>query len=281
MRPLFHVYIDEAGDPGVKPKDSSDPHWSDWFVLSAVVVADENDGDTVRWIEEMNTAIRRRNGPTEIHYRKFSDTNRQHVCRVLASKPVRIFTVASHKGSMRQHSNRRLGRANDREFYNWCLRLLLERVTEWCARRGRQAGHEVFPARLVFSERGGHNYTELRAYLKKLEAQTLTGTLTLDRKGLTRGVIFESLCEVVPHSNLAGLQLADVAASAFWQAACSPSSRHNLAQASELICRLARRERRRKPEGFGMLLLPFPYQGEIPADDRRIFELCGYRFRKK
>lgn len=279
MKPLFHVYIDEAGDPGVKPKSTDEAHWSDWFVLSAVVVGDENDRETVEWIQEMNKAIRR-NGPSDIHYRKFSDTNRQHVCRVLADKPLRIFVVASHKSTMRTHRSKKLGRANDKEFYNWCLRLLLERVTEWCARRCRKAGIEVHPARLIFSERGGHDYQDLHDYLKKLEAQTLTGNLTLNKRGITPGVIYGSLCEVVPHSNLAGLQLADVAASAFFQAACTPSRRHNLGPASELICRLARRERRRSPDGFGMMLLPFPHQGDIPVEDRKIFEMCGYRFKK-
>ena len=96
MQPLFHVYIDEAGDPGVKPKATDEPHWSDWFVLSAVVVGAENDADTVEWIKDMNRAIRR-NGPSDIHYRKFSDANRRHVCRVLASKPVRLFIVASQR----------------------------------------------------------------------------------------------------------------------------------------------------------------------------------------
>ncbi len=280
MQPLFHVYIDEAGDPGIKPKTSDEPHWSDWFILSAVVVAADKDAETVGWIQDMNTAIRRK-GPAEIHYRKFSDANRRHVCRVLASKPVRIFIVASHKDTMRRHRSRRLGKANDKKFYNWCLRLLLERVTEWCARRGRKTGAEVYPARLVFSHRGGHDYDELGDYLRKIGAQSLTGNLTLDAKGITQGVIFDDLIEVVPHSNLAGLQLADVAASAFFQAAGSTLSRHDLGPASDLICRLARKDRRRRPDWFGMMLLPFPHQGDIPISDRKIFERCGYRFKKK
>lgn len=280
MRPAFHIYIDEAGDPGVKSKESDEPHWSDWFVISAVVVANENDPKAVDWVQEMNQSIRRK-GPADIHYRKLSDTNRHHVCRVLADKPVRIFSIASHKQSMRSHRSQKLGRATDKEFYNWCLRLLLERVTEWCARRSLNAGIEIEPARIVFSERGGHDYRELMGYLKKLEAQTLTGNLTLGKRGIVRGVIHESLCEVIPHSNLAGLQLADVAASAFFQAANTASPRFNLGPAVCLLPRLARREKERKPNGFGLLLLPFPHQGDIPTADRQIFEMCGYSFCKK
>ncbi len=279
MKPLFHVYIDEAGDPGVKPKSSAEPHWTDWFVLSAIVISAENDTKTPDWIHEMNRSIRR-SVSSDIHYRKFSDSNRRHVCRSLANKPFRLFIVASHKDSMRSHRSQRLGASNDKTFYNWCLRLLLERVTEWCARRGQKSGAEVFPARLVFSHRGGHDYNELRSYLRKIIAQSMTGNLILNRKGITPHVIFESLIEVVPHSDLPGLQLADVAASAFFQAACSASRRHNIEPASDLICRLARKERQKRPDWFGMMLLPFPHQGDIPVADRKIFELCGYKFRR-
>lgn len=279
MRPLFHVYVDEAGDPGIKIKASCTPHWADWFVLSAVVVSDENDANTVEWIRDMNRSIRR-SEPSDIHYRKFSDANRRHVCRVLASKPVRIFIVASNKNTMREHRSRRLGQSNEKIFYNWCLRLLLERVTEWCARRGRNAGADVFPARIVFSRRGGHDYGELKDYLRKISAQSITGNLKLDKKGITPNVIFDSLIEIEAHNNLAGLQLADVAASAFFQAACSASRRHDLRPAFDLICRLARRDKRKRPDWFGMMLLPFPHQGDIPIEDRKIFELCGYKFKK-
>jgi hypothetical protein len=280
MEPLFHVYIDEAGDPGVKPKQSQGPHWSDWFVLSALVIAADREPEAVEWVNEMNRAIRR-NGPTVLHYRKLSDTNRQHVCRVLADKPVRAFVVASHKNSMRNHKNKKLGRAKDWEFYNWCLRLLLERVTAWCAARCRKNGLPVHPARIVFSQRGGHDYDGLKYYLKKIEAQAISGSLTLDRNRITPGVIYERHCEVIPHSNRAGLQLADIVASAFFQSVCSQSPRHSIEPAAKLLCRMARQGRRRRPDGFGLLLLPFPHQGEIPIADRRIFELGGYRFKRK
>ncbi|WP_225206234.1 DUF3800 domain-containing protein [Novosphingobium huizhouense] len=277
MQPAFHVYIDEAGDPGVKPKLIDIPHWTDWFVISAVVISSDREAEAVDWIREMNAAIRR-STPASIHYRNLSDTNRRHVCNVLAEKPARIFVVASHKDTMRRHWNPKLGRANDKKFYNWCLRLLLERVTQWCASRSQKAGLETQPARIVFSERGGHDYDDLRTYLRRIEAQTLTKSLVLDRNSIAPGVIYESLCTVVPHANLAGLQLADIAASAFFQAVCTALPRHTVEPAQALISRLARQGRRRKPAGFGLMMLPFAHQGEIPQSDRAIFQLGGYEF---
>jgi hypothetical protein len=278
MKPLFHVYIDEAGDPGVKPKETDEPLWTDWFVLSAVVVSDARDAEIVDWVYDMGEAVRSR-GTTGLHYRKLSDTNRERVCRMLARKPVRLFAVASHKDSMRNHRNAKLGKAKDQEFYNWCLRLLLERVTAWCHQRCQHDGVEVGPARIVFSERGGHDYAQLRAYLKKLEAQTLTGTLVLKARGLAPGIINNSLCEVRPHAGIAGLQLADITASAFLQAVSSVNNRHSLIPATTLRPRIAVPKKKAGPADFGLLRLPFPNQGEIPEEDREIFRTYGYRFK--
>lgn len=246
-------------------------------MLSAIVVSAARDGEVVDWVADMGEAVRNRHSRV-IHYRNLSDPNREAVSRMLARKPVRIFIVASHKDTMRNHQNQKLGRANDKTFYNWCLRILLERVTEWCYRKCIADGIEVSPARFVFSERGGHNYKELRAYLAKLEAQTLTRTLKLDAKGLAPGIIVNSLCDVRPHADIAGLQLADVAASAFFQAACSTSKRHTLIPAMNLRPRVARQNS--KPfAGFGLMLLPFRHQGTIPESDQPIFRHYGYDFR--
>lgn len=275
MKPLFHVYIDEAGDPGVKPKEADEPHWTDWFVISAVVVSAARNAEIVDWVYDMGEGVRSR-GTAGLHYRNLSDTNRERVCRMMARKPVRIFTVASHKDSMRSHRNAKLGRAKDREFYNWCLRLLLERVTAWYHRRCALDKVAVGPARIVFSERGGHDYAELRDYLKKLEAQTLTGKLVLKAKGIAPGIIHNDLCEVRPHSGIAGLQLADVAASAFFQAAASVGSRHSLVPATTLKPRVATIGKNSSAADFGLLLLPFRHQGVIPETDREIFRTYGY-----
>lgn len=276
MKPQFHVYIDEAGDPGVKPKVDPKPHWTDWFVLSAVVVSDARNSDVVDWVQDMAEATRTR-GLEGIHYRNLSDPNRERVCRMLARKPVRIFVLATHKDTMRKHYNPRLGAANAKQFYNWCLRLLLERVTAWCYQRVEADGD--CSARIVFSQRGGHDYGELRDYLTKLEAQSLTGTLVLKAKGIAPGVISDKLCEVLPHTSVAGLQLADITASAFFQAANSALPRHDLAPAKCLRPRLARVGKSKSAANFGLLMLPFAHQGTIPATDRAVFEENGYTFK--
>lgn len=279
MDPKFLIYIDEAGDPGVKPKLTDQRHWTDWFTLSAVVVSAARDREVVDWVADMREAVRS-HGLKGLHYRTLSETNRERVTRMLGRKPVRIFALASLKDTMRDHYNRVLGRANDKQFYNWCLRLLLERVTEWCYRRCLADKEPVAPAKIIFSERGGHDYNELRAYLTKLEAQTLTKTLVLKKRGLAPGIILSSHCEVRPHAELAGLQLADIAASAIFQAACSMSTKHCLQPAQNLKPVFAKCARTGQVADFSLVRLPFPNQGTIPIEDRPIFEHFGYKFGK-
>jgi hypothetical protein len=278
MRPKFHVYIDEAGDPGVKPKKKEERLWTDWFTVAAVVVSDQSDSDVVDWVKDMKEAVRSQNNAAGLHYRSLSDTNRARVCRMLGRKRVRIFAVASQKDSMREHYNPRLGRANDRDFYNWCLRLLLERVTEWCYRRVQPHDDKDCSARIVFSKRGGHNYQDLRDYLRKLEAQCLTKNLVLKKKGIAPGVIRDGLIFVEKDSDVAGLQLADIAASAIFHAANSVSKRYNLEPALALVPRLTNAHNSKKAKNAGLLLLPFAHQGTIHPDDQAIFTEVGYSF---
>jgi hypothetical protein len=133
----------------------------------------------------------------------------------------------------------------------------------------------------MFSERGGHDYHELRAYLTRLEAQTLTKTLVLKKRGLAPGIICSSHCEVRPHADVAGLQLADIAASAIFQAACSIGNKHCLQPAQNLRPVFPKCARTKRIADFSLLRLPFPHQGTIPLEDRPIFEHFGYKFEKR
>lgn len=275
--PTFQVFIDEAGDPGVKPKVIDGPHLTDWFVVSAVVVSYQKRLDVVDWVRDLNEAVRNLNSDA-LHYRNLSEPNRARVCRMLGRKPCRIFAVASHKDSMRRHYNPNLGRANDKIFYNWCLRLLLERVTEWCYRRGHKDLDGDCTAEVIFSHRGGHNYLDLEDYLKKLEAQTLTKKLVLDAKGIAPGVLSPSRLQVEESERIAGLQLADISASAIFNAANSLASKHCLDPARALIPRIAKVYRSKRVAGAGVLMLPFRHQGDIPESDRKFFIECGYDF---
>lgn len=275
--PKYHVYVDEAGDPGVKQK-SGDPDWTDWFTIAAVIVSDAVDPDTVDWVKDMKEAVRSQEGPP-LHYRNLTPTNQARLCRMLSRKKARVLVVASHKDTMRSHYNPRLGRANGQKFYNWCLRLLLERVSEWCYRRSAYDGVEDCSARIVFSKRGGHKYDDLTDYLRKLEAQSLTGNLILSKRGIAPGVISEKHIEVESDMNHAGLQLADIAVSSFFNAVNSFAAKHDVGPATTLKPIVPKLPGTRNAAEFGLLRLPFSHQGQIPSADRPIFEEYGYAFK--
>ncbi|WP_443027211.1 DUF3800 domain-containing protein [Sphingomonas sp. LR60] len=273
--PGYVVFIDEAGDPGIKPAGNA-PAWTEWFTLGAVVVAAHREPEVRGWIEEMRNVTRSRQKP-DLHYRNLSLANKRRVARMLASKEVRLFTLASHKANMRGHRSAALGRMGPDQYYNWCLRFILERVTAWCARRARR--DQVSPAlKIIFSERGGHRYSDLVDYLKKLDHQSRAGTLTLKARCMVPNVLVPELCEVRPHTSVAGLQLADIVASAFFQAANSALPTHELSPARLLNDRMAKEGRSRTHANFGVTLLPLPHQGTIPARERAIFEFYGYDF---
>lgn len=94
------------------------------------------------------------------------------------------------------------------------------------------------------------------------------------------GVLSPGLCEVRPHATRAGLQLADIAASAFFQGVDSTSSAFSLEPAKALKGRVARGPGERHANGFGLLRLPFGHQADIPEGDRPLFELFGYEWAK-
>lgn len=275
--PGFVAYIDEAGDPGIKTK-KPESESSEWFILSAVVVSVERDADVVDWVRDMREAVRMQER-SALHYRNLSPSNRHRVCRMLSTKTVRIFTVASHKTNMRGRRNPRMeGSMGRGEFYNWCLRLLFERVSDWCAKHSMKKYGEQRPIRTVFSERGGHDYAHLRDYLRKMDLQALNGGMVLNTRRIIPGMVQPLMCEVRPHHTQAGLQLADIAASAVFQAAETDIGTHSLDGAKQLRDRAARERRGSSPATYGLMLMPLPHQGSIPEASRPIFEFYGYKF---
>lgn len=277
--PAYVVYIDEAGDPGIKTKADTSDQALEWFTLGAVVVDIRRDPDVVDWLRDMREAVRAQSLLSPLHYRKLSQSNQRRVCRMLSTKPVRLFAVATHKTNMRGYQNERMGKSLGKgEFYNWCVRLLLERVSSWCARRSKREFGEVRPAKVIFSERGGHDYEHLFAYLGILEQQTLHGGLVLKARHIVPGVIRRNQCIVRPHGVIAGLQLADITASALFQAANTSSRTHDLEPARSLRTRIAREGKQPSPADFGLTAWPRPVHAPIPEQDRPIFEDYGYLF---
>lgn len=91
-----------------------------------------------------------------------------------------------------------------------------------------------------------------------------------------------SLVENYPHFKRAGLQMADVAASAFYQAADNlDTGPCCCAYAKALRPRVAM-DQDRSTKDYGLVLQPTPdWKAELTTEQQEIFRYYGYDFKKK
>ncbi len=275
----YVAYIDEAGDPGltkVRPLDENGA--SEWLVISAVVMKASRESEVLEWTTTIreNLGIRQR---THLHYRDMSPTRKLSASKQIAQLPLRGFAVCSNKKNMRGYTNPRAAKIPSQQwFYNWCLRLVLERVTAFCESRTMKDYKERRPVKIEFSERGGHRYSQTSAYHYYLGLQQEGNKVYLQKRQPAIKMLNWNLMEVHAHQNRAGLQLADCVASAFYQAIdCLGPGQWNVDPAKALKTIMARENKGYK--NFGVALFPTPaWKGELTTDQRHIFEEYGYDF---
>src|SRR5688572_17097364 len=129
----YIAYIDEAGDPGidrVRPIDARGG--TEWMTLGCVLIKKHRDPDVVQFVQRMLAELRIRQRK-DLHFRHLSPEKKLHLCTEMARLPARFFVLASNKKNMRGHRNPRAAAKmgyiqSSQMFYNFCLRLLLERV---------------------------------------------------------------------------------------------------------------------------------------------------------
>lgn len=278
MDPSLTIYIDEAGDPGVRDGLRYIGSRHEWLCLAAAVVPSGSDEQLVEWVKEMRGAARSRQSGS-LHYHRITIERREAVCTVLAGKPIRGFAMVSHKSNMREYVNPRIQQMiAGGTFYNWCLRLLLERVTAWCERWQRlRLNGEIGPLEVIFARSGAHDYGHFFSYIDKLKMQSENGTLLLKGPGLNPKLLDRAAWSVRPAESWAGLQLADTIASSFYQAANTVAPTWDLAPAKALAPIMAG-ARAGKAANTGVTVWPLPDQAAVPDDARAIFRAYGYNF---
>ena len=275
MSERLAVFIDEAGDPGVRSGNKSAEDRHEWMCVSAVVLPVSSEPDTVQWVRDLRAVVKNSQGPC-LHYARISRERRVELCEAFVKLPVRSFVVATHKSNMREYVNPRIGQMIEGgRFYNWCLRLLLERVTAWAEMWHRLRKVEPQPLQVCFARRG-HNYPQFFDYIDKLRGQKAAGELFRPGPGLSEPFLIRDHWSVEKAADIAGLQLADVVASAFYQAANCASPVWDTAPAEALAPVMSRR--RRCAANVGVTAWPLPDQAEIPEDSRGIFRHYGYKW---
>lgn len=275
----YIAYIDEAGDPGLKRvRPLDDNGASEWLVLSAVVMKSVREPYVVDWVQEIISEL----GITQrrdLHYRTLSPTRKLSAGMQIAALPIRGFAICSNKKNMRGYNNPRAAKISSQQwFYNWCTRLLLERVTAFCEARSALDYGERRLVKIEFSERGGHRYSQTAAYQWYLRQQQQGGQIYLKKREPVTALLDWDLMAAFPHEQRAGLQLADFVGSAFHQAIdCLGPGQWDIGPAKALQPIMARENGNQRD--FGVALFPTPpSKAQLTPDQRQIFEHYGYEF---
>ncbi|SFI95439.1 DUF3800 domain-containing protein [Methylobacterium brachiatum] len=275
----YVAYIDEAGDPGlsrVKPNFTNGA--SEWLIVSAVVVARPRENEVGDWVRSMIGRLKNHQRKS-IHFADLNAAKRSFVCADLANRPVRCFVVASNKKNMQGYKNPFAEKISMdvNWFYCWLTRLLLERVTYWVEKQSISKFGEPRKIRLEYSARGGLSYSQLSAYFELLRVKS--GDLKLPLGNLHWSSIDRDQVFIYPHEQRAGLQLADIVASAFFKAcdvydtgACDPQF------AKLLSPRMARDPDKMSGRvcGFGVKLMPKWNLAKLLPEQQVIFNEYGY-----
>ncbi|MFN0055546.1 MAG: DUF3800 domain-containing protein [Planctomycetales bacterium] len=203
MTTSFTAYIDESGDEGFV-FDRVGQGSSEWFVLTAVVTRTENDGALVELMKSVRSDLAK---PKDygVHFRKLSHEQRVPWVSRIAGEKVRLISILCHKPSLKETEYLR----EKHRLYFYSVRYLFERISWLCRDAPRTAGNGKVS--LVFSNRSGMSYDEIRNYMASLRQKSATD----DSVRIAWPVIDESLISAIPHHVRAGLQVADCAASSF------------------------------------------------------------------
>lgn len=279
--PYYIAYIDEAGDPGLNTVRPIDPNGSsEWLALGAVLIQAARGPELVEWVRKIRAAINLRQRP-DLHFRKLSPDRRIIVCQHIADLALRGFVLLSNKKNMRRHRNTAAERFPSQEwYYNFCVRLLLERVTDFVERRSIKDYGEPRPLKLILSERGGIKYIYMKAYHQVIAKQSAAGALYLPKRDVKWSVMDHRLTEVIAHNRNPGLQLADAVTSAFYRAADALGpGKWDVEPARALMPRMA--TERGVYADYGVALQPTPPRRAMLTEEQQvIFRDYGYVFRK-
>lgn len=278
--PDFIAYFDEAGDPGVRAVVPIDRNGaSEWFTVGCAVVRAAKEPSLVDLVRDIKKSIYSVQSP-DLHFRHLAEHKKLTVCEGLATADMRYFVVVSNKKNMRKYRNPHAEAVSLHKhnwFYNYCIRIALERISEWCANRSIKEVGEPRHVKLVFSKRGGHSYRHVQTYTELLTIQARNNSIFQTARVPDFRVLDHRLIEVIEHNKSAGCQIADVVASAFFQAANAGQPRWNTAYAEALAPRMAR-DRNNNYANFGVTLLPWRnWSLNLSEAQSKIFRFYGHR----
>lgn len=199
----FIAYIDESGDDGLQNfrAPGANGGASTWLVISACVLRFSRDLEAVSWRNEILTRMPERKSRS-LHFAKLTHGQKVVATQCLASKGIRAISVISDKTTVPMETYH-----DKNQLYFYLTRYLIERVSWLCRDLRPKVPEGDGRVQIIFSRRGGMSYSDFRAYLERLrqdpDVRIYWPVVDVDR------------IDAQDHSRRAGLQLADVIASAF------------------------------------------------------------------
>ncbi|NLH80217.1 MAG: DUF3800 domain-containing protein [Phyllobacteriaceae bacterium] len=259
MQTGYLAFIDEAGDDGLRQiKSDGTRGASEWLVMSALLVRADKASEVPNWGWDIINKIDQHQ-LSHLHYLRLNQNKRLIACEALADLPVRIFVLLSNKKNMQGYRNTRAEKAKINRtawFYCWVSKLLMERVTKYCARRTLKDYGEIRSLNVIFSDRGGVNLNDISSYYSYIKWQSENERLFRPEFDLNWSVIDTNNFEIHPNKMKIGLQLADIAASSFFNGLeLNAMQATNPEPAKRLLPRMALAETGRT-FGFGVKLMP-------------------------
>ena len=248
MAASFQAYIDESGDEGFKFRNTDDEQASsDWFVLAAFITRKKTDIETVKVIDKIRQEFTL-HPRKHIHWKKLKHPQKVRYAQIMAGLQTRIIGVCVHKPSLLEPE-----KFQERyRLYFYVVRYLIERIS-WLARDrhnpGKWGGDGT--VELLFSNRQGMSYDEMRNYLRLLEKQKGSGQdvrIEFDR------IPIDKLKTQTPGRSM-GLQLADASAGAFFNALERDRFGNTEPRYLNMISPVLYRHER-TPKGYGLKIVP-------------------------
>lgn len=204
MNPSFVAYVDESGDEGFKFDSGS----SNWFVLAAIVVRKPDDLNTVKLVDKVRVRLERQ-PRSPLHFRDLKHEQRLVYNDEIARASLCAIALLVHKPSLREQKVFRQGF----RLYFYGVRFLLERISWYC-----RDNHSIQDAgdgsvEIVFSNRSGMRYDELREYLDYLRRKNIELDVRIDWN-----VVRPEQVRSVSPMKVMGVLIADAVASSFYYA---------------------------------------------------------------
>jgi len=261
-KPSYVVYIDESGDEGFSFGSGS----SEWFVVAAVVTRKSSDMQTVKLVDQVRGRLAKPD-KKPLHFRDLKHEQRLPFIDEIGKAPLRCLSVLVHKPSLREPEKFR----ERYRLYHYASRYLLERVSWYC--RDHWSSNDVGDgtAEIVFSNRSGMSYQDLKDYLKVLKDKTGPFDVRIDWSA----IVPEQITAYSSGKRM-GLQIADAVASSFFYAV--QASQHGYTE--DRYARMLRDvvyHRKGTHVGYGLKFWPREIDELIKKDERFRWLITNYQ----